>query len=315
MKKFVIAAALLLCAASSIAAEIPSQFRGEWAANGTDGCTAPESSDILSIDAKTISGSESLFTLKDNDKTRGEIFSANYTAAYMEDAVDNVPVTLQLTRPGKLLMDGEALYNKCTDEELTYRANQMKNNQLKSDILGVWSDMSSDHLYAIHYVDEDTVTVLENGTSAFPFKIDEVNIDRGSVTIAQDANLSNAIWTLEPIVSGNEKHMTIIRSDGVRRRFSFVRDVSDADRRQLETAQNSGRTSSSNTGSNTGKGRAAAVGINTNIRVEPAGKILCTTSEAGRITVTGAQATDDGVWYKTDYCGKTGYVSSTQLKF
>lgn len=48
-----------------------------------------------------------------------------------------------------------------------------------------------------------------------------------------------------------------------------------------------------------------------NIRAYPNGKILCSVTVKGEIPVQGKF----GDWYKTNYCGSTGYIHSSQLKF
>ena len=53
-----------------------------------------------------------------------------------------------------------------------------------------------------------------------------------------------------------------------------------------------------------------------NIRTAPDGKILCTVKEKAQITLRGTSNIKDknGEWLYTDYCGKIGFIHSTQIQ-
>jgi hypothetical protein len=48
-----------------------------------------------------------------------------------------------------------------------------------------------------------------------------------------------------------------------------------------------------------------------NIRANPNGKILCSVTSRGSIPIQGIE----GDWYKTDYCGTSGYIHKGQVRF
>lgn len=312
MKKLLLGT-LLACACTTIfAGDIPAQFQGEWGVNGTSGCSDSDTSNLVTIDAKVIAQSYGTYTLKGHDKTSmSGTFSANFKyEGDEEEGSEDSTVTLRLTDKGKLLMNDEQLFSKCEDYEVAQRKQAAKTAQLKQDMIGVWSDVDSGALYSFFYREEDVLDVLIDNEGPYQFNVDSVDSKTDSVTIAQDAKISNHVWTMKIGGSEDNRYATLVTSGAARHKLAYVRDISDADRRQLTAVY-----AKNNKPQKKGK-TAWLISPPTNIRTEPAGEVICVMRERQEINILGAKAADDGtVWYKTDACGKTGFVSTSQLKF
>lgn len=299
------------------AGEIPSQFRGDWGGNTTNACTADESSDLLTVDNKTLSELGALYTLTGNDKTSfGGEFSGKFKFEGEEETNEDTTVKLKLTETGKLLMNGDRLFTKCSADEIATRQAARKETQLKHDMLGVWSDVGSGRTYTFFTEDSDKIVALiDNNDGPYAFHFDSVDSKNSAITFAQRAGESNAVWTMKlSDAAGSSRYATLITSEfggDNRHRLSFVRDTTYADDRLLADARSKTNQSPSK------KGKTAhLISPPTNIRSEPSGSIVCVVSEAKDINILGAKAGDDGsVWYKTDVCGQAAYVKSSQLKF